>query len=110
MPGRRNHPAVNLPAFLFGFLLATSAGLGYHLVRGGPLSRLALYLASAWIAFAAGHVVGGWLGLTLLRLGAINLFSAALATLLALVLADVLAPPTAKADRGRRKPPLSPRS
>lgn len=101
---------MNVPALIFGFLLATAAGLIYHLIRGGPLSRLALYLASAWMSFAAGHIVGGWLGLTFLRLGALNLFPAALATLLALLLADVLAPRTKPStDRSHPKPPLSPR-
>lgn len=101
---------MNVPAAVFGLLIASAAGLLYHLIRGGPLSRLALYLASAWIAFAAGHFVGGWMDLSLLRVGALNLFPALLATLLALLLADGLAPPTASAsERQPPEPPLSPR-
>lgn len=99
---------MNLPAIVLGLLIASAAGLLYHLVRGGPLARMALYVASAWIAFGAGHAVGDWLGLSLLRLGALNLFPALLATLLALLLTDALAPPAKKAgDHQRREPPFA---
>ena len=100
---------MNVPAAVFGFLIASAAGLLYHLVRGGPLPRLLLYLASSWIAFGIGHFVGGWMDLSLLRVGAINLFPALLAALLALLLADTLAPPSEPSDKRRPDPPLTPR-
>lgn len=101
---------MNLAAVVFGLLIASAAGSLYHLVRGGPLSRLVLYLACAWVAFAGGHFVGVLLDLSLLRVGAINMFAAVLATLLALLLADALAPPLPdRDDRKRPDPPLTPR-
>jgi hypothetical protein len=47
-------------AFL-GLLIATLCGLLYHLIRGGGLSRLGLYVVTAWVAFFTGHLVGNWL-------------------------------------------------
>lgn len=103
---------MNLPALIFGLLLASGIGLLFHLVRGGPLSRMLLYLLSAWIGFGAGHTVGSWLDLRFLRLGAINLLAALLGALLALVLTEVLAPPDRPQDAGPAPPapPFPPQS
>jgi hypothetical protein len=77
-------------AFL-GLLIATLCGLLYHLIRGGGLSRLGLYLVTAWVAFFTGHLVGNWLHWTALRVGPLNLVPALVATVLGLVAANVLA-------------------
>jgi hypothetical protein len=77
-------------AFL-GLLIATLCGLLYHLIRGGGLSRLGLYVVTAWVAFFAGHLVGNWLGWTALQVGPLNLAPALVATVLGLIAADVLA-------------------
>lgn len=70
---------------ILGFLLATAYGAGFHVLLGGPARRIILYLAAAWIGFAAGHVVGDLLNLTLLRLGVLQLFSASIGAWLALL-------------------------
>lgn len=77
-------------SLLFAWLIATACGLTYHLVRGGRLKRLMLFVASAWVAFFLGHWVGGALGWTTLRVGPLNLLPALTGTALGLIAADVL--------------------
>jgi len=90
---------VTAPAFYFSLLIATGLGLVFHLIRGGSLGRLALYLAAAWITFMAGHLVAEWLDWHFLRLGPINLFAAIMAAIIGLSAAALLAGP----ERTRRR-------
>ena len=87
---------------LLGLIVATICGLAYHLIRGGGLSRLGLYLASAWVSFFLGHLVGGLLGWEALRVGPLNLLPALLATAIGLLAADVLVGSEGRRDRGPR--------
>jgi len=93
-------------AFL-GLLIATLCGLLFHLIRGGGLSRLGLYVVTAWVAFFTGHLVGNWLRWTALRVGPLNLLPALVATVLGLIAANVLAGSEHfdSGPRGRKRPP-----
>jgi hypothetical protein len=95
---------MTLPAAFLGFLIATACGLLFHVVRGGGLSRLGLYVVTAWITFAAGQIVSGWLGWTLWRVGPLNLFPALLAAILGLITASILIRSPADAARGGSRP------
>jgi len=98
---------MNAPSIFLGTLIAITCGLLFHLIRGGKMSRLGLYVATAWVAFFVGHMVGSWLEWNFLRLGSLNLFPAMLATILGLISASVLAGPERSPIRRRRrqKPP-----
>jgi hypothetical protein len=96
---------MTVPGVVYGFLIASACGLGFHLIRGGKLGRLAMYLVSAWISFAVGHTVGGWIGLDLWRFGPLNLFSALAGTLLGLLTAAFLAGPDNPGAAGQGGPP-----
>ena len=87
---------MTLPGALLGLVIASLAGLLYHLLRGGSLGRLLLFVISAWIAFFAGHWIGGLLNWTSWRLGTLNLFPALLSTMIILILADIMAGPRAR--------------
>jgi hypothetical protein len=63
---------MTLPALLFGFLLSTAYGAAFHLWRGGSAGRLLLDLFLAWSGFAAGQILGDWLGLSFARLGPLH--------------------------------------
>jgi hypothetical protein len=63
---------MSLPALLFAFLLATAYGAAFHLWRGGGAGRLMLALFLAWSGFAAGQVVADSLGLSFVRVGAVQ--------------------------------------
>jgi hypothetical protein len=80
---------------ILGFLLSTAYGAGFHLLLGGPARRIILYLVTAWIGFAVGHVVGDLLDLNWLRLGALQLFSASVGAWVALITSRWLAGNTA---------------
>ncbi|MFQ5943503.1 MAG: hypothetical protein ACE5JF_08120 [Anaerolineales bacterium] len=88
-----------MPGIYFSLLIASGLGLLFHLIRGGSVGRLILYLAAAWIAFMAGHFVAEWLDWHLVRVGPINLFAAVLAALIGLLAAALLAGP----ERSRRR-------
>lgn len=63
-------------ALVLGFLLATIYGAAFHLVFGGAVKRLILYLVAAWLGFFIGQFVGDFLNFELLKLGKIHLLSA----------------------------------
>ena len=90
----------------FSLLVAVGLGLIFHFIRGGGIGRLILYLAAAWIAFIAGHLVAELLELHILRVGPINLFAAVLASVVGLLAASVLVGPERPGrrsrDRGRK--------
>jgi hypothetical protein len=70
---------------VLGFLLATAYGAAFHLFLGGPARRIPLYVITAWVGFAAGHLLGDLLNIDILKLGAIYLFSASLGAWIALI-------------------------
>jgi len=96
---------MTLPGALLGLLIASGAGLAYHLLRGGGFGRLLLYLLCSWPAFFAGHWLGALLDWTSWRLGSLNLLPALLMTGIVLILAEIMAGPRGKPRRKPRKPP-----
>lgn len=77
-------------ALVLGFLLATIYGAAFHLVFGGAIKRLILFLAAAWFGFFIGQFVGDFLNFEILKLGKIHLLSATLGAWLMLFFASWL--------------------
>jgi hypothetical protein len=98
---------MTLPGLLLAFLLATAGGLAFHLIRGGSIVRMAVYVVTAWVTFFAGHALAQVFGWTFGRLGSINLVAATAATVLSLLAVSVLARPEGKPRQQARKPPSS---
>jgi hypothetical protein len=65
-------------------------GTFYHLVRGGSLWRLLLYMGLSLAGFTLGHLIGLWRGWTLIPIGSMNLGLSSIGSLLLLVLGDWL--------------------
>ena len=82
---------MTLPAFVGGALIATVLGASFHLIFGGNLWRLGLYLLAGWLGFALGQWAAGVTGVTVGRLGPLNLLSAMLGAVVALFAARWLA-------------------
>ncbi|OGT25053.1 MAG: hypothetical protein A2Z17_03515 [Gammaproteobacteria bacterium RBG_16_66_13] len=95
---------MSLPAIYLGLLISTLLGAAFHLLRGGTLGRLFLYVSTAWIAFFAGHWVASLLRWELGRVGSLNLFPAILATLIGLTAASILAGPAGNRTPHTRPP------
>jgi len=100
---------MTLPGVLLALLLATAGGLAFHLVRGGSVARMALYVLTAWVCFFAGHALAQVLGWHFGRLGSLNLAVAGLATILGLLAVSFLARPEGgRRPSGRPTPPGNP--
>lgn len=70
---------------VLGFLLATAYGAAFHLLIGGPARHILLYVVAAWAGFGLGHLLGDFLEVGILDLGAVHLFTASLGAWIALV-------------------------
>ena len=79
---------MTIPSLIFAFLIASLYGVLYHLIRGGELGRLLLFLIFGWAGFAAGYLLGTWQGWVLLPVGELNLGLSTLGSLLFLVVGD----------------------
>ena len=75
---------MNLPAFLFGMLIATLIGAAFHLILGGNFGRLILYIFLSWLGFWGGHLLGDRIGWTFFSIGPLRMGTAVLASLLVL--------------------------
>ena len=64
---------MTLAAFIFGGLIATFYGAAFHLIRGGGLGQLIVYILLSWIGFWAGHFISEQLNLSFFSLGQLNL-------------------------------------
>ena len=73
---------MTLPSILLGVTLSTLYGAAFHLLRGGSLGRLALYLALAWVGFWGGHIFARWMGWSFVPVGALEAGFATLGSLL----------------------------
>lgn len=63
---------MTIPSLIFALLIASLYGALYHLIRGGGLGRLLLFLIFGWTGFAAGHLLGIWRGWVLIPVGELN--------------------------------------
>jgi hypothetical protein len=81
---------MTLPSLLFGLLIALLVGSLFHLLRGGGLGKLLLYLVLSVAGFAAGHLIGEWRTWILFPLGALDLGMALIGSLIFLGVGDWL--------------------
>jgi hypothetical protein len=81
---------MTLPTFLLALLIATFYGTFYHLLRGGSVWRLLLYLGLSIIGFVIGHLFGVWRHWFLIPIGSMNLGLSSIGSILLLVLGDWL--------------------
>lgn len=79
---------MTIPSLVFALMIASLYGALYHLIRGGGLGRLLLFMIFGWTGFAAGHFLGIWRDWILLPLGELNLGLSTLGSLFFLVVGD----------------------
>ncbi len=78
------------PTAIFGFILATLFGAGFHIIVGGDARRLALFLLAGWIGFGLGHLLGIMFSVDIFNIGTLHIASASLGAILALISAHFL--------------------
>jgi len=81
---------MNPITILFGIVLSSAYGTAFHVLRGGGLKRLFLYVILAWLGFWVGHTVGGLIGLKFASLGTLNTGVATIGSVLFLIVGDWL--------------------
>ncbi len=72
---------------VLGFLLASIYGGVFHLIFGGPIRRILVYLLAAWVGFFVGQFIGDFFNFEFLKLGKIHLAGASLGAWAALLAA-----------------------
>ncbi len=78
------------PTLTFGFVFATLLGAGFHLLLGGDVRRLAIFLLCGWCGFAAGHFTGVLLDASLMNVGALHFLPATFMAVILLIFAQAL--------------------
>jgi hypothetical protein len=86
------------PTVIFGFILATLFGAGFHILVGGDARRLALFLLAGWVGFGLGHLVGAMFSISIFNIGTLHIATAGFGAILALLFANVL---TSNKNRNR---------
>lgn len=90
---------MNIHMLILGIVIATLCASVFHLLRGGRLRHLMLYLVAAWISFFIGQIFSESISWRLMRIGQINMFPALLATLLGLILTAIFLAPESRTRR-----------
>ena len=67
-----------IAGFILSLLLATAYAAAFHLLVGGTLSSIFVYLIASAIGFVLGHFIGLILGIDTFRLGAVYLLTASI--------------------------------
>lgn len=88
------------PGFLFAFLLSTAYGAGFHLLFGGAIKKMLLYISAAWLGFAIGQWVGSFIGVRLLMVGPVHSFIASIGSWTALFASHWLGKDRLQKDKG----------
>ena len=75
---------MTLPALAFGILFSTLFGAVFHLITGGSLVRMIVFVIFSWVGFWGGHLLGGSLGWTFWSLGPLHMGMATLGSFILL--------------------------
>ena len=77
---------MTLPAIIFGGVIATLYGAAFHLIRGGGIGRLLLYIILSWIGFWAGHFIADRLNWGFIEIGSLHLGIASITSILLIII------------------------
>lgn len=79
---------MTIPTLVLAILIASLYASLYHLIRGGGIGRLTIFLLLSWMGFASGHYVGIRVDWLLFPLGQLNLGMSTIGSLILLILGD----------------------
>jgi uncharacterized membrane protein YeaQ/YmgE (transglycosylase-associated protein family) len=72
------------PTITFAFIIATLYGALFHLIRGGDIRRLAVYMLAGWLGFLLGQMVGMTTNFPFFNIGPIHMIPATFGAIVAL--------------------------
>ncbi|MCY4070894.1 MAG: hypothetical protein OXG60_06315 [Chloroflexi bacterium] len=78
------------PVFVFGFVLATLYGLGFHVAMGGSARRMVLFVTTSWVGFLLGQYIGNFIRIDLFRIGIVHLLPATVSAFVFLIFAHLI--------------------
>jgi hypothetical protein len=73
---------MTLPALAFGIIFSTLFGAVFHLITGGSLGRMIVFIVFSWLGFWGGHILAGSLDWTFWSLGQLHMGMATLGSFL----------------------------
>lgn len=76
---------MTFPSLVLGTVLSTLYGAFFHLLRGGGIGRLLLYLILGWVGFWAGHALADHFAWTFDSVGSLHLGSATILSFIFLI-------------------------
>jgi hypothetical protein len=79
-----------MPTLVFATLIATLAAAIAHVIVGGGVQRLIVFILVSWITFAFGHVVGTAFRVDALNVGTLRLLPALISAGIALMVTAAL--------------------
>jgi hypothetical protein len=77
---------MTLPTLVFGGLIATLYGAIFHLVRGGGIGRMIVYIILSWAGFWSGHLLAERLNWDFLNIGTLHLGIATVSSFVIMIL------------------------
>jgi hypothetical protein len=77
---------MTLPALAFGILFSTLFGAVFHLITGGSLVRMIMFIIFSWVGFWGGHFLANTLDWTFWSVGPLHMGMATLGSLLFLAI------------------------
>jgi uncharacterized membrane protein YeaQ/YmgE (transglycosylase-associated protein family) len=81
---------MTIPSFILGIIISSLYGAVYHLIRGGSLGRLLLYLIFSWTGFWVGQFLATRLEISFINVGPLHLAAATIGSITFLVVGDWL--------------------
>jgi len=60
---------MTLASYVLGFVLSSMIGFGFHVWKGGRLSKILLYLILGWVGFWGAQILGASLNWEFLAVG-----------------------------------------
>lgn len=76
---------MTFPSIILGMVVSSLIGAGFHLILGGNLGRLILYLILSWVGFWTGQFLASILGWTFFSVGPLHLGMGLLVSLVVLL-------------------------
>lgn len=81
------------PMFMFGLLLASTYGLGAHLIVGGNVRFIIFAVLTATIGFSIGQAIAEIMAIQFLLVGQLNVVAGSVSSMIALITMIVLFQP-----------------